>query len=93
MATEAKQAAPQQQTPATLAQVAAAVKDEPKAAETKLPALVEGKTALITSAVGRLIHPFQVPLEFNLGVITPVKVDRWVIIQYEAGKLKLADPV
>lgn len=56
------------------------------------PALKEGEAVLMTSLVGRLIHPYQVPLEFNPEVATRVKVDGWVITQYEAGKLGLATP-
>lgn len=53
--------------------------------------LVDGETAFLTAVHGRIIHPLQVPLEFNPGQITKVKVDSWVRIQYEAGKLAKAD--
>lgn len=85
MATEAK--TPPAKPEPTLAAVSEVLKS-PDKADAQQAGLVEGKTALLTSAVGRLLHPFQGDLEFNIGVVTPVKVDRWVVIQFEAGKLK-----
>lgn len=67
----------------------------PAAADAPPPApagtLKVGSTAMLTAVYGRLVHPYQVPLEFNQGVITKVDVDDWVVTQFEAGKLRLAD--
>lgn len=62
-----------------------------KIADAKEAGLVIGKKTILTAVHGRMIHPNQVPLEFNPGEMTPVKVDQWVIAQFEAGKLKMAD--
>lgn len=49
-----------------------------------------GDKVYLTAVHGRIIHPNQVPLEFNVGETTRVEVDSWVVIQFEAGKLALA---
>lgn len=53
--------------------------------------LEPGDKVYMTAVHGRIVHPNQVPLEFNVGEATRVEVDSWVIIQFEAGKLALAD--
>lgn len=53
--------------------------------------LKEGETVLLTAVYGRIVHPYQVPLEFNQGEYTKVKVDDWVVTQFNAGKLARAE--
>lgn len=59
--------------------------------EVKERELALGKKALLKAAHGRMVHPDQVPLDFDTDRVTIVVVDRWVQIQYGAGKLVQAD--
>jgi hypothetical protein len=94
MATQPDPATIKTQTPAAPAPAPTAAPVDPnpeylKAA--KAAGVVEGKKMLLTSVVGRLVHPYQVPLEFNTGAALSVVVDNWIMVQFEAGKLALAD--
>lgn len=50
-----------------------------------------GERVLLTAVHGRLIHPYQLPTEFNPGDFTKVDVDEWVRTQFNAGKLQRAE--
>lgn len=53
--------------------------------------LVEGSVRLLTATKWRMVHPYQRPLEFNVGVATKAVVDRWIVVQYEAEQLAAVD--
>ena len=82
------------QTPAAQPKSDAPVDTKPEAGTTSEikpePAgLIEGEAALLRAVYGHMHHPFQVPLTFDTDRHTKVVVDRWVIVQFEAGKLAL----
>lgn len=53
--------------------------------------LKEGDEVILSAVHGEIVHPFMQPeVRFDQGKLTKVVVDRWVAIQYEAGKLRKA---
>lgn len=64
---------------------------KPPAAAPEKVTLEEGKPALMRAVYGYMAHPWQVPLSFDVDRVTKVVVDRWVVIQFEAGKLRIED--
>lgn len=67
---------------------AAAEAEAAKAAEKNAPLNLDDEV-MLTAVYGRMINPFNED-EFDIGQFTKVKVDRWVLVQFEAGKLTRA---
>lgn len=65
-----------------------APKEEQKAVEQ--PAVVEGEKANLRAVFGEIIHPFTAQ-KFDTGSNVTVTVDNWTLVQFQHGKLALAE--
>lgn len=86
-ATAPQQSAPQAPTTEPDKTTDASTTSDDKVEEAAAKSLVEGKVAMMRAVHGYMVHPNQVPLTFDTDRVTKVVVDRWVVIQHEAGKL------
>lgn len=84
---------PNPKTPTAADEAAAAAKaaDEAAAAPVR-PTIKVGDKVRLSAVHGDLYHPFLTPeLVFKTDTSYKVEVDAWMVIQYDAGKLKIED--